>query len=96
MKSFSSLYCEIEQKIQDSIHHLEAKHAENQALKIENEHLKIEKKNLRKEIDDLKEKNKFLQLSKSIIKKEDKSEIRKTINDLVREIDNCITLLNKE
>lgn len=47
-------------------------------------------------IDDLKEKNRILKISSSInqVDGNDKSS-KKQINDLVREIDKCIALLNK-
>ena len=49
-----------------------------------------------KSIDDLKEKNGILKISSSINQDDgnDKSS-KKQINDLVREIDKCIALLNK-
>lgn len=49
-----------------------------------------------KSIDDLKEKNRILKISSSInqVDGNDKSS-KKQINDLVREIDKCIALLNK-
>ncbi|MGC6470086.1 MAG: hypothetical protein ACON4E_02305 [Flavobacteriales bacterium] len=56
------------------------------------EQLNIQSENLRH----LEEKNKILKLSTSIQgEKEDNKAARKKINELVREIDKCIALLNK-
>lgn len=56
--------------------------------------LTLEKKD--QSIDDLKEKNRILKISSSLnqVDGNDKSS-KKQINDLVREIDKCIALLNK-
>ncbi len=48
-----------------------------------------------KEIEQLKDKNKNLKISKSIKQTEESSDAKKKIDDLMREIDKCIGLLNK-
>lgn len=95
MASFLSLYNDIEYKIRVAVTSL-------QELKLENEKLKIqltEKKelinNLEEEVETLNEKNKILTITKTVLYKEDKKDTIKKINELVREIDNCIGLLNR-
>jgi hypothetical protein len=48
-----------------------------------------------KNIDELKEKNKILKISSSLNNDGSDKSSKKQINDLVREIDKCIALLNK-
>jgi hypothetical protein len=71
-------------------------------LKIENRKLKsqlIEQQELietlEKDVETLTEKNKVLTITKTVLYKEDKKDTIKKINELVREIDNCIGLLNR-
>ena len=62
--------------------------------KLSDSSLTLEKKD--QSIDDLNEKNRILKISSSLnqVDGNDKSS-KKQINDLVREIDKCIALLNK-
>ena len=62
--------------------------------KLSDNSLTLEKKD--QSIDDLKEKNRILKISSSLnqVDGNDKSS-KKQINDIVREIDKCIALLNK-
>ncbi len=66
------------------------KEQENKIHELEN---KINQQN--KEIEDISQKIKLIKLSKSIENKRDLTETKLKINELVREIDNCINLLNK-
>ena len=50
---------------------------------------------LEKEVEKKKKKNKILTITKTVLYKEDKKDTIKKINELVREIDNCIGLLNQ-
>ena len=50
---------------------------------------------LNAEIDELKGKNKVIQVAQSLNSGENSTEARRRINELVREIDKCIALLNK-
>lgn len=68
---------------------------ENAKLQMENEALKTEAAELRRQLNDKDEKLKLLVVTKKILYKEDKTEIKKQINDWVREIDNCIELLKE-
>ena len=49
----------------------------------------------KKIIQEMKDKNKILKLSASLRSGEDTKATKKQINDLMREIDDCINLLNK-
>lgn len=95
MASFLSLYNEVEHKIKVAITSLNELKLENKKLKsqlIEQQEL-IE--TLEKDVETLTEKNKVLTITKTVLYKEDKKDTIKKINELVREIDNCIELLNR-
>ncbi|PKP21553.1 MAG: hypothetical protein CVU04_01495 [Bacteroidetes bacterium HGW-Bacteroidetes-20] len=95
MASFLSIYNEVEHKIKVAITSLNELKLENRKLKsqlIEQQEL-IE--TLKKDVETLTEKNKVLTITKTVLYKEDKKDTIKKINELVREIDNCIGLLNR-
>ena len=50
---------------------------------------------LKSQIADLEEKNRVIQVAQSLNSGEGSTDARKRINELVREIDKCIALLNK-
>ena len=50
---------------------------------------------LEEQLVEIREKNKVLQVARSLDPEGNPSEARKRINELVREIDKCIALLNK-
>ena len=95
MASFLNLYNEVEYKIKHAIIRLDEYRAKISLLHKENEQLKRENATLQEQVIELNEKYKLLTLTQTLLKKEDKTDIKKKINDLVREIDNCIMLLNK-
>lgn len=95
MASFLSLYNEVEFKIKQAALRLEEYRSTVERLEKENEALIRKADELGKEVMEYKEKYTLLTITKTILKKEDKTETKKKINDLVREIDNCIMLLNK-
>jgi len=61
----------------------------------ENEELKNINEQQQKIINDLKEKIKLLKIAKSTEKQEGAADARLKINEMVREIDKCIGLLNQ-
>ena len=65
-----------------------------EAVQLENEELRNTVGQLRQQLDETTEKLKLVELTTTIIDKEDKTELKKQINDWVREIDNSIRLLN--
>lgn len=95
MASFLSLYNEVEHKISAAVILLGEQKEENVKLKmlLDEQAKKIER--LEEEVESLNEKNKILTITKTVLYKEDKKDTIKKINDLVREIDNCIGLLNR-
>ena len=95
MASFFSLYGDIEQNIKQAIALIAEKSEENRKLKEEIEEQNKEIKRLQNELQSLKEKHKLLTITNTVLYKEDKKETIKKINEYVREIDNCIELLNR-
>ncbi|HPE40867.1 MAG TPA: hypothetical protein PLI77_07270 [Bacteroidales bacterium] len=95
MASFLSLYNEVEHKIRAAVVLLGEQKEENVKLKmlLDEQAKKLER--LEEEVESLNEKNKILTITKTVLYKEDKKDTIKKINDLVREIDNCIGLLNR-
>jgi len=95
MASFLSLYNEVEHKIRAAVILLNEQKSENVKLKklVDEQHNRLEE--LEKEVESLNEKNKILTITKTVLYKEDKKDTIKKINELVREIDNCIGLLNQ-
>lgn len=94
MASFHQLYNEIKSNIEIATILLDKLSKEKQRLEEE-----IDKKDkvieeLTAEIDTLKNKNKIVNITNTILYKEDKKETIKKINEYVREIDNCIGILN--
>ena len=83
-------------KLANLISNLDDLESQNLILsqKLSDNSLTLEKKD--QSIDDLKEKNRILKISSSLnqVDGNDNSS-KKQINDLVREIDKCIALLNK-
>ncbi len=70
--------------------------SENAILKKETEELKIQLKNKESELEFLNNKYNKLKLAKSLLASADDSHDAKIkINRIVREIDNCIALLNR-
>ena len=95
MASFLSLYNEVEHKIRAAVILLNEQKSENVKLRqlVEEQNNRLEE--LEKEVESLNEKNKILTITKTVLYKEDKKDTIKKINELVREIDNCIELLNR-
>lgn len=95
MASFESIYNKIEYNVKSAITRMKELREENSLLQKENDRLKTEAAELRQQLVDKDEKLKLLVVTKKILYKEDKTEIKKQINDWVREIDNCIELLKE-
>ncbi|MDL2296448.1 hypothetical protein LJC37_00655 [Bacteroidales bacterium OttesenSCG-928-E04] len=95
MASFLSLYNDIEYKLKKGALRIQDYSAKVALLEDENEGLKLKIADLERKVKEMEDKNSLLTITKTSLKKEDKTETKKRINDLVREIDNCIKLLNK-
>lgn len=89
------------QRISDKIEQLalSRQHARDEAskLKTDIERLYVINAELQKQVDDLLEKNKMLEMSQSLRPPagETTAQARQRISELVKEIDECISLLNK-
>lgn len=94
MASFYNLYNEIEYKIKQAQLRLIDISRENKQLLEERQLIKNENERLQNRMRELEEKIKLMTITQTIIQKEDKTETKKRITELVREIDNCIGLLN--
>jgi len=67
-------------------------------IKLQEEQIRTQDKLIQKqkeEIEQINQKVKLIKLSKTIENKRDLTQTKLKINELVREIDNCISLLNK-
>lgn len=95
MASFSNLYNEIAYKIKKSIIRISEYQLEIEKLQRENEYLKEELATCKEELILTQEKHDLLAITKTLLQKEDRKRMQKRINDLVREIDNCVMLLKK-
>jgi len=93
LKSIASSFESKVEKLLD-LHHKAKK--ELHSLKTENIHLSQTIEQQKKVIKDLEEKGKILKLSKSLsTTNENTTELKLKINELIREVDKCISLLNK-
>lgn len=70
-------------------------HEENEQLKNQIVELKKNLENYNEQVSHLENKTKLLKLSKSIENKRELTETKLKINELVREIDKCILMLNQ-
>ncbi len=86
----------LKEKITGIISLYESSKYEVENLKKELENLEIKKKNLEKNISELENKYNSLKLAKTLTgSKQDNAEAKSKINNIVREIDKCIALLNR-
>ncbi len=95
MDSPSTLISGIEYKIRKLIGQVSELQKDNKVLKDEIIKLKEQITNLELLVNEQKERIKILKLAKSLSKEESKTEVKLKINELLREIDNCVRLLNK-
>jgi hypothetical protein len=95
MGDLNTLLLGVEYKLKKLLEEYEKSVKENQLLK--NELKEIKRINLEKNqtIDKLKDELQIVKLAKSIDSEEGSSDAKLKINELVREIDKCIGLLNQ-
>jgi len=87
---------ELKQKIQLLADRLEHQKKSNTSLSSDNKKLEDKLREQEKEINELKQKNNTLMLSKAFVTENGESqEAKLQINKIVREIDKCIALLNR-
>ena len=94
MKDVASLVSGIEYKLRKLIENHHLLRSENIRLNHEIQELKQVNNDQRQSIKQLEEKNKILRIAKTLVTKEGNVEAKLKINELVREIDKCIGLLN--
>lgn len=69
---------------------------QNELLLVDNEHLRNRFLEISSELKDLEEKHRILKLAKSVAVTDEKTlDIKMKINEFVREIDKCISILSK-
>jgi hypothetical protein len=95
MGSADNLVNEIAEKVKKLITRQKNLISENQELQEKQKSLLETLENQNKLIEQLKEKNRNLQIAKSVNLEEGNNDVKNKIDELVREIDKCIGLLNK-
>jgi hypothetical protein len=93
--NINTIIGEIDYKIRKLIHQNELFKTENELHKTEINQLKSIIETQKNEIENYNQKIKIIKLSKTIENKRDLTKTKLKINELVREIDTCISLLNK-
>lgn len=96
MSSFESLYRETEINVREAIRRFSELKSKYESARRENEKLRAEVAELRVQLDETEEKLKLVELTSTIIDREDKTRLKRQINDWVREIDSSIKLLSEE
>ena len=94
MSSFESLYHETEMNVREAVYRFRELKSQCEAMRRENAELREEAAGLRRQLEDMAARLKLVELTNTITDKDDRTELKKQINDWVREIDNSIRLLN--
>jgi hypothetical protein len=94
MKDVATLVSGIDYKMRKLIEHHRVLRTENENFTSEIRDLKLANNEQKEKIKQLEEKIKILKLAKTLENKEGNVEAKLKINELVREIDKCIGLLN--
>jgi phage shock protein A len=95
MESAVTLIAGIDYKIRKLISQVTKLENENKLLNDKVNELNKHIAELELNIEEQQDKFKVLKLAKSLNKEESKTEVKLKINELLREIDNCVRLLNK-
>ncbi len=86
-------------RIQDKVQQLLKQHIilqkENQSLKVELDNIKKEASQFRENSETLKQQVEILKYSNGEMSDEDKKQFEKRINSYIKEIDRCITMLDR-
>ena len=95
MQELNQVVESIENRVAELIGQLKELRAENLELKKNNEELRILLETHKKRATDLEEQNKVAKIARSVtISEDDRKMQRKRLNEMVREIDKCIALIN--
>ena len=95
MKETGILIQGVEYKIRKLLNHYNKLKESNETIQNDFQKLKLDIEEKNKFIDELKLEIQKIKLAKSLESKEGPNEAKIKINELVREIDNCIGLLNQ-
>ena len=97
MEDINSISNRLEEKVNLVLSAWNSSKEENEKLKAEKEALLHEVKGYKAEIAELNEKTKLMKLAQSVSGEESdsSSEMKLKINEYIREIDKCISLLNE-
>jgi hypothetical protein len=95
MSDVDKLIIQINDKIKKLIGVKQALLIENKNLTVRQADLLLEIQNKNRIIDELRNKNRNLSIAESVKQIEGNSDVRLKIDEMVREIDKCIELLNK-
>ena len=95
MGSFTALYNEVEYKLKVAVAALDRLKKENVELKNKLSEFQLAVEELSVEVEDLREENKILTITKTVLHREDKKGTEEKIDNLVREIDRSIKLLSR-
>lgn len=96
MPSFEKLYHETEYKIKEAIERFNKLKSKCEVLSEENAALKEENSSLRTQLEETEEKLKLIELTNTIVTKEDRKLLKRQIDEWVREIDSSIKILESE
>ncbi len=95
MQELVNVVDRIESKVLEMRNELENCKNENAQLTQQNQSLSSQLEEHKKRLNDLQEQNKVVKIAKAVTDDEDdRKEQRKRLNELVREVDKCIALLN--
>ena len=94
MSTLQNKYNELEEKLSRIIIRISENQQIINNIKNENQNLTEESEAARQELEMWKNKHRALAMSQKILNKEDNNELKKEINELVREIDFCIGYIN--
>lgn len=95
MSSFSDLVNKLESKVLILLEQKRALATEVEVFRNEIAQLQKENKQLNEQLLTLEERNQILRIAKGKVSKEERAEMKLKINEIVREVDKCISQLNQ-
>lgn len=90
-----NLVSDINKGIEALLKQREGLKSELETVKVENKTLNTQLELVKKELENLKEKNKTQAIANSLEGSSERTNAKLKINELVREIDRCVALINK-
>jgi len=95
MDSFPNIVDKLEIKVLALLERKKNLSTEVDDLKAKVEHYQQQNKLLEEEVEQLRERNQILRITKGRISREERREVEVKINEIVREVDKCISQLNQ-